>query len=627
VNERPQATWRIGNWQVSPSLGEISRDGRSKKLDHRAMRLLMFLAERPGQVVAITELLDGVWSKAVVTPNSVYEAIAALRQALEDPADQSEYIVTLPRRGYRLVARVERDSEHPADQAVDQSRATVPTTEVSPASPVPVPRQRSRIPAAGAVLAIAVIGALAWWYIRATHSPSPRRQADKSIAVLPFLDLSEKRDQEYFADGLAEELLDVLANVPGLRVIGRTSSFQFRNKNEGIPSIAAKLGASYVVEGSVRRVGDHVRVAMQLIRAADGTHHWSQTFDRNLSDTLQLEDQLAESLGRALELSVVGALASNSIETSNPDANDHYLRGLHALDSHTASGTEDAANEFLAAIALDPKFTAAHVSLGVTHLTEAEYGFVTPEAGFPRARDDAAEAIALNPRSAIAHALLARVAILYTWDWDEARRESDAALALAPQSPFVLLAAAELADIFADTQQAERLIRASLVSDPLDPEAHFMLGDTLLSRGRLQDAEAELRRCLEISPNYAFAHFSLSYVLSLQGREDSVTECQRELPEGGQFPCLATAYDRLGRRKDADVALQSAIEQYGDTQAFWIATIFADRQDAARALEWLERSYRQREPAIEFLKTTRDFDGLKDDPRYRSLVEKMHFPN
>jgi TolB-like protein/DNA-binding winged helix-turn-helix (wHTH) protein len=622
MDERPQAVWRIGNWQVSPDLGEIARDGRNKKLDPRAMRLLMFLAERPGQVVAVRDLLEGVWGNAMVTPHSVYEAIAALRQALEDSSDTSEYIVTLPRRGYRLIAPVETA---PPQKPSDTASANPIDAPAKGAVLAPSHRRRTAVVLSGAAFAMAVIGTVAWFGYGA-HTPSVRVQVDKSIAVLPFLDLSEKQDQAYFADGLAEELLDVLANLPGLRVIGHTSSFQFKNKNEDVQSIGAKLGASYVVEGSVRRAGDHVRVAAQLIRAADGAHQWSETYDRNVSDVLRLEAELAASLGRALELSVTSSLASTHVDTSNPEANDHYLRGLHALDTYTRAGTEEAANQFQAAIAIDPQFTAAYISLGQAHYVDAAFSFVPPDVGFPQVRENAQTALKLNPRSATAHALLARVATLYTWDWQEAQRESDAGLALEPQNPFALFAAGDLANVVGDFKRSERLFRASLVSDPLNPETHFMLGVALLAVGRPEEAETAVRHCLAISPAYAFGHFLLAEILSGQGREESVAECRLEVPRGNQLTCLAGAYERLGRRKEADSALEAAMKEHGGSEAFWIASVFADRHQNTRSFEWLDRAYRQKEPVVEYIKVTRDFDSLKGDPRYKAFMERMHLP-
>lgn len=623
MTERPDAVLWIGKWRVHLDTGELSQDGRRTKLDPRAMRILMYLAERPGQVVGVKELLDGVWGRAIVTPHSVYEAIAALRQALEDPSDKPEYVVTLPRRGYRLIAPVETDS---------------PPAEVPTATPVTVeaasdvvmtaaPRRRTEVALVAAACAIGAIGLIAW-LSRSVHAPSERVTVEKSIAVLPFLDLSENKDEEYFADGLAEELLEVLANVPSLRVIGRTSSFQFKNKNEDVRDIGAKLGASYVVEGSVRRVGDHVRVAAQLIRTADGSHQWSETYDRSVNDTLKMESDLATSIGRALELSVASNVGSKSIDTSSPEANDHYLRGLHALDTYTRVGTEEAANQFQAAIALDSNFTAAYTSLGRAQYIDAAFGFVTPEAGFPQVRESALTALKIDPQSAMAHALLARVATLYTWDWQEAQRESDAALVLGPQNPIALFAAGDLATVLGDFARSERLFRASLVSDPLNPETLFMLGISLRATGRLEEAEAAARRCLAISPTYVYAHAFLGNVLMAQGRpEEALGECKHDVHDGDQATCLAKAHYLLGHVKEADAALGMAVREHSHDRAFLIAALYAERGEKDRAFEWLDRAYRQKDPVLEYIKSTPEFDGLRGDARYDTLLDKMHLPD
>ena len=227
LNKYPHEDWRIGDWRVSPDRGEISREGDTKKLDPRAMRLLMFLAERAGEIVGVTELLDGVWGKAVVTPHSVYEAVAALRQALGDSPDKPEYIVTLPRRGYRLIAPVV-SPRPPSGQGIREDFSAVDTASKDEVATAPRPRRMARVWFAVAV-ALATTSTVAW-LTRTALAPPRRASVETSIAVLPFVDLSEMKDQEYLADGLAEELLDVLANLPGLRVIGRTSSFQFKNK-------------------------------------------------------------------------------------------------------------------------------------------------------------------------------------------------------------------------------------------------------------------------------------------------------------------------------------------------------------------------------------------------------------
>jgi TolB-like protein/DNA-binding winged helix-turn-helix (wHTH) protein len=625
LNKYPHEDWRIGDWRVSPDRGEISHEGETKKLDPRAMRLLMFLAERAGEIVGVTELLDGVWGKAVVTPHSVYEAVAALRQALGDSPDKPEYIVTLPRRGYRLIAPVV-SPRPPSGQSIREDFSAVDTASKDEVATAPRPRRMARVWFAVAV-ALATISTVAW-LTRTALAPPRRASVETSIAVLPFVDLSEKKDQEYLADGLAEELLDVLANLPGLRVIGRTSSFQFKNKNDDVRSIGAQLGVAFVVEGSVRRAASHVRVAAQLIRTSDGAHQWSGTFDRNINDTLQLESELAASLGRALELSVASDGPSNRVETSSAEANDRYLQGLHALDTYTRAGTEEAANQFQAAIALDPQFAAAYVSLARTYYVQAEFGFVPPNVGFPRVRQEALRALEADPRSAIAHALLARVATLYTWDWAEARQQSDAALALGSRNAFALYAAANLATILGDFDRSEKLLRGSLASDPLSPETHCMLSLVSLAGDRFEAAEVEARKCLSISPTYAYGHFLLAYNLLFQGRADQevLDQCSLETPEGGRMNCLAIIYFKLGRLKDAEVALGESIRTRGNFAAFGIARVYAYMSQSDRAFEWLEKAFQVRDPVLAYIKAERIFAKLRGDYRYKALLQKMNLP-
>jgi tetratricopeptide (TPR) repeat protein len=226
----------------------------------------------------------------------------------------------------------------------------------------------------------------------------------------------------------------------------------------------------------------------------------------------------------------------------------------------------------------------------------------------------------------MAHALLARVATLYTWDWLEAQRESDVALTLRSQDPFALYAAGDLASILGNFERSEQLFRASLVSDPLNPETHFMLAVVLYAVGRLDEAESEVRRCLAISPSFAFAHGLLGNILMVQGREGSVAECQREGPVGTQMTCLTKAYYMLGRTKEADAALKGAIKAHGRDHAFYIAGVFARLRQEDQAFEWLDRAYRQNDPDIEYIKSMADFDYLRGDSRYKAFLEKLHLP-
>jgi TolB-like protein/DNA-binding winged helix-turn-helix (wHTH) protein len=309
---------RIGAWCVNPTSGQISRDGETARVEVRTMRLLLCLAEHAGEVVSIDDLLDQVWSDVTVAPDSVYQAVTSLRRLLGDDPKQPTYIATVPRLGYRMVATVSPW----ADQSVAQTGARTgssrtsgsehPTPAATPATsdtPTPRPRLRAGLTwAAGAALCLALVGAYLFHGKAANnnHSAAPAvaPQPQKSIAVLPFLDLTEGMHQEEFADGMTEELIDKLSKIPGLRVPPPTSSFYFRGKQITIADIARTLGVAYVLDGSVRKSGARVRVAARLIRADNGYVVWSESYDRPFDDILMVQDDIAGEVTKALKASI-----------------------------------------------------------------------------------------------------------------------------------------------------------------------------------------------------------------------------------------------------------------------------------------------------------------------------------
>lgn len=329
----------VGAWRVSPGIDEISRDGNVIKLEPRAMRVLVCLADHAGEVVGVDQLLDTVWKDVVVTPESVYQAIAALRRAFGDDPKRSTYIANVVRRGYRLVAPVSRGSAPDAVTNRDPS--------IAPAQKAMTELQRTRrLVFIGAVSALAAGVAGKVWFDESSQAstdpgaPGATARA-LSIAVLPFADMSEQHDQEYFADGMAEEVIDTLTRIPQLKVIGRTSSFQFKGKNEDLRVIGGRLGASQVVQGSVRKVGARVRVTAQLIDVGSGTHLWAGSYDREYDDLLDVQDQIAANIARALQLVVVSD-DPRPRQLRSPAAYDFYLRGRAALDRGDEAGSREA---------------------------------------------------------------------------------------------------------------------------------------------------------------------------------------------------------------------------------------------------------------------------------------------
>ena len=309
--ERPTATvLQIGDWCVDPTSGQISRDGETARVEARTMRLLLCLAEHAGHVVSIDDLLDRVWSEVIVTPDSVYQAVASLRRLLGDDPKQPTYIVTVPRLGYRMVATVSLWEDRSV-ALTDSSRALDSEEPIPASNDVATPRPRLRtgfMLAAGAALCLAfAVAFLLRGKVATNHRsvpPGSALQQQKSIAVLPFLDLTEGMNEEPFADGMTEELIDKFSKIPGLRVPSPTSSFYFKGKQIPVADIAKTLGVAYVLDGSVRKSGTRLRVAARLIRADNGYIVWSETYDRSFRDILMVQDDIAGEVTKALRASI-----------------------------------------------------------------------------------------------------------------------------------------------------------------------------------------------------------------------------------------------------------------------------------------------------------------------------------
>ena len=581
---------RIGAWRVDPALDEISRDGTSVKLEPRTMRLLVCLAKHAGQVVSVEKLLDEVWTGVVVTPNSVYQALAELRRVLGDDPKEPSYIVNVLRRGYRLVV--------PVAPWVDPSA----------------------VPSEDSLAAAEKVSAAAHANMATTTV------SDKSIAVLPFEDMSEKKDQGFFADGMAEEVVHLLARVPGIRVIGRSSSFRFKGKNEDLRTIGSVLGAAYVLEGSVRRSGNRLRVTAQLIGTQDGSHLWSGSYDKDFDEVLQIQDQIAASLVRALQVAVGVDLPSRPILKSTPGY-DLYQRGRHALDRFDKTGFESAAGYFEQALALDPTSIRAAESLALVHVYIAEWGYAPPREGFERARISCERVLKLHPTSAIAHGQLALIHLIYDWDWAAAVGKIQRALALDPRDPGILVTAAIIHLSLDRLDEAAAFYNAALALDPLGAIAHAGLGTISYRMGRIPEAEARLRSAIEVSPTFLWAHWTLGTVLLAAGKLDAaLAQMQQAASDGGADAGLALVYHAMKRKAASDAALVRATNAYAEQGAYVVAQVHAYRGEIEQAFAWLDRAYRQKDVALYRVKGDPLLKNLEPDARYKALLHKMNLP-
>jgi TolB-like protein/Tfp pilus assembly protein PilF len=459
------------------------------------------------------------------------------------------------------------------------------------------------------------------------HIPAPLPVQAKSIAVLPFVDLTDKQDQAYFADGMAEEVIDLLANIPGLTVIGRTSSFQFRGKAIDVRSIGQTLGVSYLLEGSVRRSADQIRVTAQLITTKDGSHRWSDTYDAKAGDVLKVQDAIAASLARALEIAVADVPAPRR-SSVNLSAYDLYLRALHLLDADSKESCEEAVGTFQQVLELDPTHTAAEVGIASAYVLIGENGWMPPRVAFEHAREAATRALAMDPQNAAAHVALANVHAIYDWEWTQAEQEVNTALKSGVRDPLTLIVAARVATVQGKWDRATQLLRQAIAQDPLNPYALTVLGLFVqLRTGHFAEAETPLRRSLQISPRYGSGHFFLAIDLLMQGRfDEALVQANQETLDDGQLEASAAIYHALNRKRDSDAFLARAVERNADSWASAIAKVYAFRGERDKALEWLNRAYEQRDEDLYFIAGDPLLRNLERDPRYVAFLKKMNFP-
>jgi len=509
----------------------------------------------------------------------------------------------------------------------------------NPSEQSPVAKQASRGPSRW-VLAFGVLVTLGLAYIvvdkfwLAKHiatepptAPTTNAVSAKSIAVLPFTDMSEKKDQEYFADGMAAEVLDLLAKIPGLKIIGRTSSFQFKATPDDLRTIGVKLGAAYIVEGSVRKTGDHIRVAAQLIDAHNGAQRWSSTYDRKSSDVFEVQDAIGLSLARALQLTVRSDFGSRAAAHS-ADAYDVYLRGLRALDEYSQESADQAAGDFQQALSLDPTFAPAALGLAKVYRLKGEDAWLLPtRAAFERARQAADLALKLDPKLGAAHAVLADIHVIYDWDWNGADLEIKQALNLGAQGE-AIQAAVRLAAVRGQWNQATELFETGLAADPLNPDLLLLAGWGVdLRSGRFAEAESSFRRALEISPAAGSVNWFLGLYLVFQYRfDEALAVMQRETLYDGQLEGTAIVYHALGKKAQSDLALKQAIEQNAEEWPSAIARVYAYRGDRDQAMNWLERAYSAKDEDLYFIKGDPLMRNLEGDPRYKAFLRKMNFP-
>jgi serine/threonine protein kinase/TolB-like protein/Tfp pilus assembly protein PilF len=449
---------------------------------------------------------------------------------------------------------------------------------------------------------------------------------ERSVAVLPFLDSSEKKDQEYFSDGLAEELLDLLANIPGLHVTARTSSFSFKGKSDDIVAIARKLNVANILEGSVQKSGNRVRVAARLIRGNDGEGIWSATFDRRLKDVFELQDEIAGAVVAALKVKLApGAQVVNAHRTSNLEAYNEYLLARQFFDRFTIDGFQRAAEAYRKATELDPDYAAAYAELAMSEFFAADW--TNDDAGRKRALHDADKAVALAPDQADGYAARGHIRLQGPWDFAGARADFEKALAIDPSNSIALRRYALLLAALGEAPESIALTKKAIELDPLSGVTWANLGLLLLGDGQIGAAHDAIYRAVEIQPESLYGLSDLLQLQLMEGKFADVPETVRR--HGGEefaIKSKAMVEYSLGHAEASQRAMDELAAKYAAECAYCVATAAAWRGQKDETFKWLQRAFEQRESDFIEIQYQPFFASLRGDPRFKALLHEMKLP-
>jgi TolB-like protein/DNA-binding winged helix-turn-helix (wHTH) protein/Tfp pilus assembly protein PilF len=637
-----KAVIRFDSFELELKSGELRRDGALIKLQPQPFRALAFLADRAGQVVTREEIQLEIWGDETFVDyeQGVNFLIKQIRAALGDDAKAPRFIETLPRRGYRFIAPVER-KERNLSRENDLAVAPAPDIVISPPEAVPDPSAVSAAVSATqnrtrvfqvAALALAITLPLAVFVIWQGRGKKTIPPAGKIIlAVLPFENLSGDPEQDYFSDGLTEEMITRLGRLQPQRlgVIARASAMTFKKSNKDIARIGGALGAAYILEGGVRREADRLRITARLIQASDQTHLWAGDYDRHVHDALTVQSEVAESIAQSLAVKLLSGPQPSPAQAHipGPESYDAYLRGCYLRNKWTREDLGKAVGYFEQAVEKDHNFALAYAALAEAWRYLQFFGGVRPQDARAKAKNAALKAVALDESLAEARAALASARFWYDWDWQGAEQEFKRAMELNPSLAgahhdygWLLIARERFDEGLAEVKRAQEL-------DPLSPQANVDVGWACIQARRYDEAIAQSRRTMELEPNFAESWGCLMRAYQYKGMlAEALAEAQSIMTRSG------ASREELAAIHQGDAASgMRSVEQWmlnrakkaaarGYVSAYQRATRHAALGEKELALEWLDKAYTDRDPMMALLNTDPAYDRLRPEPRFGYLL-------
>jgi TolB-like protein/DNA-binding winged helix-turn-helix (wHTH) protein/Flp pilus assembly protein TadD len=584
----------FGSYRLDAVERVLLRDGQPITLPPKDLETLLVLVERAGHIVEKQELLEKVWPGVFVEEGNLARHIFNLRQVLGDTADGRKYIETIPKRGYRFIAVVTEHGEPAAPYP-----STAQTSEQAQSAVSPGPKKSLWLWPLALLAALAVTAVLVSRYFWPPRNPSQQRVM---LAVLPFANLSGDAHEDYFADGLTEEMIAQLGQLqPGkLGVIARTSTARYKDTKKTAAQIGRELGVGYLLEGSVRRGVERVRVTAQLIQAAEQTHLWAETYERPLTDVLSIQREIAEKITHSLSIQLLPAATTVSPSSHvNLESYDKYLLGLHELGQGTRESQSKAIQYFQEGIAKDPKDARIYAALAEAYTAVVTY-YSSPREVMPRAKDAALRSIELDPNLASAHVRLGYVRLFFDWDWPAAEAEYRRALEINPSLPEAQLGYANYLATLGRFDEAISRVQQAYLFDPLALESRNDALWIYYFSGRMPETVEQCQKMIELEPDAGLPYAVLALAYAQMGQRAETLHAAENAIRLANSPSVmtttASALARVGQGAEARELLSKALEQAKERYVcrFLVARAYVELGEAEKALDSLEQGFLQR---------------------------------